>query len=251
MPFDSTTFDRIQKSAIPNYLDTPDGLTFVDKTMHLVEAPAPLPIGVRTLTSVLTFIKSRKAGYMEGKIIHVEAPNRVIILEPHRDAANRTYAFLEAKASCSDLDSITDSWLPMEEFMVKLNTLFDVSLGDHAKVRAQLSSVTADSTLTLTDDGTSQNVALKSGIARKESGELPNPVMLAPFVTFPEITQPLLPFVLRLKKNNDAMLYGRLFPVESPGWSAECCNSVAWWLNGNLNHGPDGQVNGPEYIHII
>jgi len=230
MSFDRETFDRIQEAAAPN-LTVLGGVTFSDKDLTAVEPPLPKPIIVRTLSSLCAFINSRPEGYMTDKIVHVEEPHIVRIIEPHIAGCNRTHELLTAVAERSNLKSVTDEWSSIEDFMVKLNTLFDSTMGDHYTVRNNLSSVTAESTLNLTDDGTSQSVALRSGIQRKEAGELPNPVLLAPFTTFPEISQPLQPFILRLRKEGAGGLLARLYPVETPGSRSMCCAAVKNYLS--------------------
>lgn len=242
--FDRETFDRIQEVAAPT-LNEVGGVTYSDKGLVAVEPPMPKPLAVATLTSLVGFIMSRPAGYMDGKIIHVSEPHVASIVAPHGTETNSTYEYLHASAERAGLRGITEDWSDLEEFIIKMNTLFDVTKGDHLAVRSTLSVVTADSTLILTDDGTSQNIAMKSGIQRKESGELPNPVMLAPFCTFPEIEQPQLPFILRLKRRGEG-LQARLFPVESPGWKAVCCSEVRCWLNKEF-----AAHEGLGTVHII
>lgn len=57
------------------------------------------------------------------------------------------------------------------------------------------------------DDGVSQSAAIKVGVASVAEVVIPNPVILAPFRTFPEVIQPESKFIFRMQTGPQCALY--------------------------------------------
>jgi len=73
---------------------------------------------------------------------------------------------------------------------------------------------------------------VRKGGACLEAAAVPNPVMLAPYRTFPEVEQPASPFVLRLKQGPEG---GRpslaLFEADGGKWQLEAVKRVRTYLS--------------------
>jgi hypothetical protein len=63
-----------------------------------------------------------------------------------------------------------------------------------------IAKLTDESTKTLTDDGVSQTVQGKIGLATFGAVKVPSPASLAPIRSFVEIVQPVGSFIFRLRK---------------------------------------------------
>ena len=72
------------------------------------------------------------------------------------------------------------------------------------------------------DDGVTQAVTVKKGIAAVENVTLPNPVTLRPYRTFTEVEQPASQFVFRAAEGPEFML------VEADGgaWKHEAMQNI-------------------------
>lgn len=98
----------------------------------------------------------------------------------------------------------------LEAFRVGLLTQFTIN-DDLEKLLEFTASLTAESANTLTDDGVSQKVQAKIGIASSASIAVPSPCKLLPVATFREVEQPERVFVLRMRKGQNGAIEAGLF----------------------------------------
>jgi len=90
--------------------------------------------------------------------------------------------------------------------------------------------ITEDEVKQLGDDGVSQSITVKGGVARRENVEVPNPVILAPYRTFPEIEQPESRFIFRMRTGPQAALY----EADGGAWRNEAMARIKDWLEEQL-----------------
>jgi hypothetical protein len=81
------------------------------------------------------------------------------------------------------------------------------------------------------DDGVSQSVTAKTGVATVEDVKVPNPVLLSPYRTFVEVTQPESAFVFRMKNGPVAAL----FEADGGAWRNAAIDAVADYLADELS----------------
>ena len=80
------------------------------------------------------------------------------------------------------------------------------------------------------DDGVSQSVVAKTGVATVEDVKVPNPVILAPYRTFVEVDQPESAFVFRMKNGPLAAL----FEADGGAWRNSAIEAVSSYLAEEL-----------------
>jgi hypothetical protein len=125
-------------------------------------------------------------------------------------------------------------FLDLERFSIGLQALF-VDTADRAAVLKVIGNIRDEKVATTADDGISQAVTLKAGIVRNSEAVVPNPVTLAPFRTFREVTQPESKFVLRLKPGAEGQLpTAALFEADGGAWRLEAIRNIRWYLAGRL-----------------
>jgi hypothetical protein len=73
-------------------------------------------------------------------------------------------------------------------------------------------------------------VTVKTGIAKIEDVFVPNPVVLAPYRTFPEIAQPESKFIFRMQTGPTAAL----FEADGGAWRNEAMGRIKAWLEEQL-----------------
>ncbi|KHO31340.1 hypothetical protein OR63_10900, partial [Clostridium tetani] len=80
------------------------------------------------------------------------------------------------------------------------------------------------------DDGVSQAATIKTGVASVNEVKVPNPVVLAPFRTFPEIEQPESKFIFRMQSGPRAAL----FEADGGAWRNEAMIKIKAYLEEQL-----------------
>ena len=96
---------------------------------------------------------------------------------------------------------------------------------DRGLVLKYISNVSAVAETGATDDGISQAVTVKIGIASKSVSILPNPVTLRPFRTFTEVEQPASDFIFRCRQQDGAMSFS-LTSADGGAWRAEAMQNI-------------------------
>jgi hypothetical protein len=120
-------------------------------------------------------------------------------------------------------------YLEIETFVTDVQSHF-VQDAMTAQVLRVVGSIQTESVQTSTDDGVSQTVTARSGIAKLVSMEVPNPVVLRPFRTFPEIEQPASNFVLRMERRDGKLPRVALFETSDNQWKVEAVKKIGTYL---------------------
>ncbi len=94
--------------------------------------------------------------------------------------------------------------------------------------------------LTVADDGITQQITVKTGIARIGDTELKSTLELKPYRTFREIDQPKSLFLLRLQSGKE-LPTAALFEADGSSWQLEAIASIKEWLASNI---PDVKIIG-------
>lgn len=108
-------------------------------------------------------------------------------------------------------------YLNQEDFVINLGACF-VANDDREKIAEVASHIIAEDSVTLSDDGMSQTVSTKSGLAGVKRITVKNPVSLAPVSrTFAEVEQPISQYIFRQQKGRNGAEFA-LFEVQNPVW---------------------------------
>lgn len=121
-------------------------------------------------------------------------------------------------------------FMPTEEFIIAALTRFapNEELIDLLRI---LGNVKDEAVRTQTDDGISQTVVAREGIATVGNVTLPNPVYLKPYCVFPEIDPPLVPLVFRGQKGPQ----WALFDTSNAQWEIEAKKRTVAFIEANSN----------------
>ena len=182
-------------------------------------------INVRSLSGLVDYVKSN-FDHKRPVMIHIESPTKINVFDALNDINDRR-TYIKAGAL---LPAITfENFIDREKFQIMLQACF-VPNEHKSTVLKVVSSIIEDSGVTTTDDGISQRVTAKTGVASVGNVELPNPVKLKPFRTFAEVSQPESEFVLRLKEG------GRvgLFEADGGAWELNAMANIAEYLEKEL-----------------
>ncbi len=200
--------------------------------------PNPNSLEIHTIVGNVDYCKARAedlAGdfpLTELPFIHIENPTTVKLYSWLKRPWMQRHNFLTVQMFKSNTFPF-GSYLDHEQFVIQLQSKF-VQNETTAQILRIVGNLADEVVKTVTDDGVTQGVHVKSGI-RKGDDKIPNPVSLAPYRTFPEIEQPESNFVLRLKSGKTGELPSvALYDADAGQWQLEAIQSIKKWLAEKL-----------------
>lgn len=162
-------------------------------------------------------------------VVHVVGPCQVEVITGV--IGKRAQRFAVARAMCAQLD-VACGWEDPGDMVTKLQTWCDVELSPTlADLTKAIGTVQHEQAVKIEDDGVSQTVHVRQGIAHIGDTTLPNPVTLAPYRTFREVAQPASPFLLRARGGGTGgPIQVKLFEADGGTWELEAVERIKEWL---------------------
>lgn len=157
--------------------------------------------------------------------IVVESPTTVTVIS---DLNERLHRSLFLRSDIFREDHIGE-FLDAKMFIIWLQYGF-VKSPERLRVLNFLSRVKVESSEEVIDNGVSQKVVTKQGVADFGWEYIPNPITLRPYRTFPEVEQPASDFVMRVESG---FRYG-LFSADGGMWKVEARKNIANYLKESL-----------------
>ncbi|AYC29659.1 hypothetical protein [Paenisporosarcina cavernae] len=185
------------------------------------------PIELRSLSGIVDYIKSN-FDHDRKLMIHVESPTRVNVFDSLNDVNDRR-SYVAAKALLPEIKF--ERFIDREQFQIMLQACF-VENAHKQQLLKLISSITEENSVQMTDDGLSQRVTAKTGVATVGNVEIPNPVELKPFRTFVEVAQPASEFILRLREGGQV----GLFEADGGAWELNAMSNIANYLAQELEN---------------
>lgn len=220
-------YQAIRGDAAPVLVNVNDR-PYSDKQLLPVHAPAPDTLHVRTLTALVDYVTANVDNLATEKLLlHVESPAAVSLQSALLGDFDDRKVYI--RAELDQLQLPFGKWLDSEQFNISLQACFCEPEGmkatDRGLVLKYISNVSAVAETGATDDGISQAVTVKIGIASKSVSILPNPVTLRPFRTFTEVEQPASDFIFRCRPQDGAMSFS-LTSADGGAWRAEAMQNI-------------------------
>lgn len=215
-----------------------NGLTYTNDDLHLIREPKATSIEIRTLTGLIDYIKSEldtNQKHSKKLLVQVESPTEVKLYSELNNIKDR-----ECYISCSALVPriYFDRFQELEQFNIMLQSNF-VTNEDKKTLLKVTGNVKEEVVKNVGDDGVSQSVVMKSGIASVTEAIVPNIVQLAPYRTFTEIDQPTSDFVFRMRTGVEVALY----EADGGAWRNKAMQDIKTYLQSELE--------GIDNVHII
>lgn len=198
-------------------------------TQKLVYIPPvvdrPERLKVNGLDSIVKLIRTELDKIDTTVLVRVTSETRVEVMTTYLGDYSRNTLYVAE----TDVPGFRDGWRERETAMIQLRSLFIPGKGTEYLLDL-LSKVSKDDKVSTTDNGVTQNVEARMGIALKESVEIKPRVPLQPFRTFLEVAQPESEFLLRLDEE------GRIGLFEADGgvWRLEAKRNIMNWLTVQL-----------------
>lgn len=181
---------------------------------------------VRTLTSLIDYIKSEEFRPINKQYLHVVSERKVsLISELDSTGVREQLITTDAIVPTFEYEYFHDA----EELIIALQSKF-TKTGDCDVLLKVIGNVKEDNVRTTGDTGISQAVTIQTGITSVGDVKVPNPVTLAPYRTFLEVEQPSSEFIFRMKDGPK----GAIFEADGGAWRNEAIANVRDYLAEEL-----------------
>ena len=212
--------EKILSLAEPHLIRSEDR-EYSDKPLTLIAPPHISKLTFRTLRGLADGIRSERAIVPEftGAVGEgfAYALTDFAKEDRERDFPYRTEAdtpFLEF-----------GKYMPYENMMIALKSKF-VPTDERDELVKLLGTITEENRTAISDDGFTQSVNVKQGIALVGNKAVNPIVKLKPFRTFVEVDQPESEFLVRLRQGGEVAL----FEADGGAWKLEARHNIAEYL---------------------
>lgn len=205
---------------------------FTDRKLERIDLDAKLPPALEfyTLQGFVDYVEREPEA--KDALIHVVSPALVLAtgrLEGQDKDRRRTFAKAVFRPSPTDGFEF-NSYGSLEDLNIALQTMFDENRGEVTDLRKFTSAIRQSSSVGLADDGVSQSVEAKRGVAAVLPTAVKNPWALAMYRTFAEVEQPLSYYVLRFRGYEGQLPQAALYETFDARWQVKAVETIAKWL---------------------
>jgi hypothetical protein len=169
-------------------------------------------------------------------LVHIISPTEVALYSELRNDQDREM-YMHCKALTPN-NIVYNRFMDTDDFNIMLQSSF-VDNRDRTILLKVTGLIQDKAVKEVGDDGVSQAVTIKTGVANVGDVKVPNPVELAPYRTFPEIIQPESKFIFRMQSGPQAAL----FEADGGAWRNMAMDLIKKYL--------EEQLSGLENISII
>lgn len=204
-----------------------NGHTYSDRKLERIEpiVNKPRSIDVSGLDSICKLIRTELEKVNSTIMVRIESHNRVEVHTTYRDDFSRDYLY----RAIADVPSVREGWRNHETAIIELRSLFIPNEGT-AYLLDLLSRMTNNDSVSTNDNGVTQTVEAKQGIALNTQVVVKPRVSLQPFRTFIEVNQPESEYLLRV----DADKGIGFFEADGGVWKLEAKQNVASYFADEL-----------------
>ena len=220
--------EKIAEMATPKTYDI-EGKTFASKALSLVEAPkhAPREIEVTGLDSVCKLVRHEAEKVGMKLFIQIKSYKEVAVFSTYGEEYRRFYLY----KCTADTPAVTmGRFMEYENAVIELRSLYIPNNGTEYLLKL-LSSISNESKVTSSDNGVTQQVEARSGIALNSMVKIEPRVNLQPFRTFVEVDQPESEFLLRINERGEI----GFFQADGGVWKLEATRNVAGYFERELH----------------
>lgn len=198
-----------------------DSRPYSSKVLHPIVDPAPTALCVNTLTGLIQYLNDKIDGWtgpdpMADVFVHVQSPTKVLLRSHIIETWMQRYAIIEAVHAQPEFRF--NAYLDVESVIIGLQTQF-IQTAQIEAILKVIGNLKDEKVTTYGDDGVSQSVTAKAGIAAVHQIDVPRIVTLQPLRTFSEIQQPGGHFILRLRSAAQGQLPGcGIWQIDDASW---------------------------------
>ena len=230
---DRSAIEKIVELGAPHLVEE-YGRVYSDKSLSVIQQPACSTLEFHTLDGLINTIKREYEDFERYLLIDVYDESTVVVYSSLHTFSDRKR---EKPYVCNAdvIDIPLNRPVDYETMMITLKSKF-VETPELLALVKLLGSITEESSATASDDGFTQNVVVRKGIAMKENKPVKPIVKLKPYRTFNEVDQPESDFLVRLSEGG----YVSLYMADGGAWMLEARKNVAKYLKEGLADLIDG-----------
>ena len=178
-------------------------------------------IRLSTLSSIVEYVKS---GYdrQDKLMIQIYDPSHVSVFR-HLEVNGERERLIIGQATLPSINF--NRMMNVEALNIMLQANF-VPTADRKILLQVIGNLKEENVKQVGDDGVSQSVTAKVGVAQVGEVKVPNPVNLAPYRTFSEVTQPVSSFIFRMSSGPS----GALYEADGGAWRLEAIQNIKEYL---------------------
>ena len=182
---------------------------------------------INTLTGLISYIKANLERNNSNLFLQV-FDEKTVYLKGLLDSEGKRELLVEVNAILPRFEY--GYFYGSEELIIALQSKF-TSTHDRNLLLKVIGNVKEENVRTTGDNGISQAVTIKTGVASADDVLVPNPVELAPYRTFLEVEQPSSNFIFRMKDGPK----GAIFEADGGAWRNQAIFNVCQYLNKQLS----------------
>lgn len=218
---------EIERLAAPTTVEV-DGSVFSNQQLVHVMDKKPMPrcIDLTGLDSVCKMVRNEAEHVGLQIFIQVKDYKTVSVFSELDEDEDRLYLY---KCTADTPEVTFGRFMDYENAVIELRSLYIHNEGTEYLLQL-LSSISNESKVTSSDNGVTQQVEARSGIALNSMVKIKPRVTLQPFRTFVEVCQPESEFLLRINENGKIGFY----PADGGVWKLEATRNVAAYFESQL-----------------
>lgn len=208
-----------------------NGETYSDKELkRICHNPKARSIEMKTLTSLVEYIRAKIDTMDDKMIVHVVSPTEVMLYSQLDLDREREY-MVTVRAQVPEFSF--GRYIDHESFLIALQAKFIKN--DDCDLLLKFAGTVENGTVSqYGDDGVTQKATIKTGIASKGDVIVPNPVKLRPYRTFLEVEQPESSFVFRMRDDRNGGVECAIFESDGGAWKNAAMKNIKEYLRFEL-----------------
>lgn len=224
--------EKIQDCAFTSF--EREGRLFTTKQVFPLNTATPEPLVVHTLDGMIEYFSNfvnREEWREEDTIYfaHVADYHEVSLVSTLYGTEKQRDRLLIAKTN--GIRHRFGEPLDLESFIIWVQSCF-IQDENTALVLRTVGNIEQGSMASYEDDGVTQRVVARTGVARRGFIDVPNPILLRPYRTFLEIEQPASQFVLRITPGQEGKEPRcALHEADGGAWKDEAVESIREYLS--------------------
>lgn len=223
---DRTAIEKIVELGAPNYHKEND-YTYTDKQLHVIQEPRVPTLTFHTLDGLVNALRAEYKNFCGPILIDVNDEENITVFSAISDIDRQREMPYKVRAEVVDIPF--DRKLDYETMMITLKSKF-VDTPELRDLVQLLGTITEENNAMLSDDGFTQTVVVRKGIALKDNKAVNPIVKLKPYRTFCEVEQPESEFLIRLSEGG----YVALYEADGGAWKLQARRNVADYLKTAL-----------------
>lgn len=223
---DRTAIEKIEELCEPHLIEK-YGYEYSDKELKVVKKPTVSTIRLHTLAGLVDVVKKEYTNFDGPVIVNVDCEEYVRVYSAIDEDDRAREIPYDVTAELIEIPF--NRRLDYETMMITLKSKF-VETTELLELVKLLGTITEENSATASDDGFTQSVVVRKGIAMKEGKTVKPIVKLKPYRTFNEVDQPESEFLVRLSDGAQVALY----EADGGAWKLQARRNVADYLKENL-----------------